>query len=182
MSNPNNCVILSGNLAAAPTIFTNRDGSKTVLSTIYTKNNYKNRDGSVGSQKVTVKDYIPAGRNGNGAYDYMGEGDRVNFSASVDTENYTDRSGKVVYETVLLVDSVSLQTSRRESQNRAAAKAQGQAQAAQAPQAPAQNAAPAAPAQQAPAAPQAPVQGGFQVQAPVAPQAQAQTPAQVFGA
>lgn len=181
MSNPNNCVILSGNLAAAPTIFTNRDGSKTVLSTIYTKNNYKNRDGSVGSQKVTVKDYIPAGRNGNGAYDYMGEGDRVNFSASVDTENYTDRSGKVVYETVLLVDSVSLQTSRRESQNRAAAKAQGQAQA------PAQNAAPAAPAQQAPAAPQAPVQGGFQaqaapVQAPVAPQAQAQTPAQVFGA
>lgn len=174
MSNPNNCVILSGNLAAAPTIFTNRDGSKTVLSTIYTKNNYKNRDGSVGSQKVTVKDYIPAGRNGNGAYDYMGEGDRVNFSASVDTENYTDRSGKVVYETVLLVDSVSLQTSRRESQNRAAAKAQGQAQApaAQAPQTPAQ------------AAPQAPVQGGFQAQAPVAPQApvQAQTPAQVFGA
>ena len=180
MSNPNNCVILSGNLAAAPTIFTNRDGSKTVLSTIYTKNNYKNRDGSVGSQKVTVKDYIPAGRNGNGAYDYMGEGDRVNFSASVDTENYTDRSGKVVYETVLLVDSVSLQTSRRESQNRAAAKAQGQAPA---PAAPAQ-------AQQAPAAPQAPVQGGFQAQAapaqaPVAPQApapQAQTPAQVFGA
>lgn len=176
MSNPNNCVILSGNLAAAPTIFTNRDGSKTVLSTIYTKNNYKNRDGSVGSQKVTVKDYIPAGRNGNGAYDYMGEGDRVNFSASVDTENYTDRSGKVVYETVLLVDSVSLQTSRRESQNRAAAKAQGQAQAPAA-QAPAQNA--------APAAPQAPVQGGFQAQAPQAPaQAapQAQTPAQVFGA
>jgi single-strand DNA-binding protein len=134
MSNPNNVALFTGNLASEPAIFVNKDGSKTVLTTIYTKNNFKSKKtGQVESKKVTLKDYIPAGREGNGIYDWMHTGDEASFSATADTESYTNREGKVIYEMVLLVDSVVPRESKRESAERAARRntgaqgAQGQA-------------------------------------------------------
>lgn len=157
MSNPNNVALFTGNLASEPAIFTNKDGSKTVLTTIYTKDNYKSKKtGQVESKKVTLKDYIPAGRDGNGIYDWMHTGDEASFSAVADTEVYTNRDGKVVYELVLLVDSVVPRESKRESAQRAARRAQGQAPQAQVPmqQAPAPQQ-----VQQAPVYNQAPAAG-----------------------
>ena len=121
--NVNNFGIAKGRLGKEPVIFTNSDGSKKVLISVAVKNNYKNKAGERESQFIALEGFISKDKTSNGAYDFMHTGDLVSFAYEVRQNNYTDKDGKAVYSQVLFIQEITLEESKKATEDRAAARA-----------------------------------------------------------
>lgn len=87
---------VSGNLAAAPRILTNKDGSRKVFMSIYSSNDFPNRNGQYESEVVSVEAFVPQKRSAR-IYEVAGKGDAVEVRYTAGTDKYTDAGGKTVY-------------------------------------------------------------------------------------
>lgn len=151
--NVNNFSVTRGRLASDPRFFENSDGSRTVRFTVMAPQNYTRRDGSRGSDVVSVERFIPAER-GNGVFDMIHQGDKVTVMHHATTDVYTDESGVTHYVQKNIVDDVNFEESQAVTSKRLAKRVAEQNAANRA----AQLAAPAA----QPVAPQAPVYDDMQ--------------------
>lgn len=165
MSNIANNVTTIGRLTSDPVLFQNQDGSRRVRLTVAARNNFTSRDGKVKSQFVSLTKLLPSDR-GNGAFDYIHEGDLVGFGSHVESDSY-EKNGETIYVQTLEIDTVDLSLEpkavRVERFNKKQAeKAVKQAEAAT------PGAGHTVPQTQAPAPAQAPVAPAPQAHAPVA--------------
>ena len=109
MSNPNNFGSVVGNLASAPKIMPHANGtSGTALITLYARNNYRSKDGSTGSVRVDLEEFI-SDVNKPGAYAFLGEGMLVSVNYSVANADYTAKDGQQVYGMKLQVNRGGIQ-------------------------------------------------------------------------
>jgi len=122
MKNIRNYGMVTGRLTKDPDIRVNADGSRKVRFTVAVQDSFTDKDGKRGSQFLPLEAFITADRNGNGAYDYVNEGDLVSCSYTVNNNNYTDRNGQKVYGLTLLVSEIALLESRAAKEARRAAK------------------------------------------------------------
>lgn len=106
MSNIANNVTTIGHLTSDPVFFQNKDGSRRVRLTVAARNNFTSRDGKVKSQFVSLTKLLPADR-GNGAFDYIHEGDLVGFGSHVESDSY-QKNGETIYVQTLEIDTVDL--------------------------------------------------------------------------
>lgn len=121
--NQRNYGIAEGRLAKDPVVFDNTDGSKKVMLTIMTQNNFKGKDGKRGTTAVPVEAFI---RNGGelGAYALVHKGDMVGVQYTVTPNNYTDKDGKDVFGITLLAQGIDLKESKATTDARAAKNAE----------------------------------------------------------
>ena len=123
--NTNNMVILRGRLCADPAVFANANGSSKVRFSLACENNYKNADGTRGSQIIPVEAYTQD--YATSPFTRIHKGDKISVSASLRMNNYTDKTGKAVYSTVVFVESIQFEESKTVTQARAAKNAQAPA-------------------------------------------------------
>ena len=95
--------------------------------TIAVPNNFKNKDGSRGSQFPSVEAFVSSKANGLGVYAYIHKGDLISVSGTIRTNTFTDKNGETQYTQVLNVDDVVLQESRKTTTERQNSRAQGEA-------------------------------------------------------
>lgn len=146
MLNPTNIAITTGNLAAAPRVFTNDNGTRTVRFVVFANSgSSKYKDDRV--------EFVAFLKEGQGKiYDYLNKGDRVSVASRLTTNEWTDKHGEKRYDLIAVVNSITKLDSKRESEARAARGAEGgaaiqaQPEAAQPATQPAQPAQPMAPA------------------------------------
>ena len=183
MTNPRNFGTVIGNLAAKPTIFPhNGKASATAAVTVYVRNNYKNKDGSVSSQRIDLSTYLPDA-NELGILEHVDEGMLVSIPYHLESftigEGENATYGMSVNFRLSELEPLESKTASADRRARTAAyKAgqQGQAQPAQTQaQAPVQQ-------QQAPVQYQQPAQNAQpqQAQAPVQNYAPADPYEQVY--
>lgn len=108
MANLRNSGRVIGRLTKDPVVFVNKDGSRKIMLTVAARDNFKAKDGSTGTQFVPVEAFVPAGKKGNGVYDYMAKGHMIGIEYEVRNNNYKDKNGKDHYEISLLVQAVDL--------------------------------------------------------------------------
>mgnify|MGYP001075899896 CR=1 FL=1 len=123
MKNIRNYGVVTGRLTRDPKFYDNHDGSRKVKFTVAAQNHYADGEGNRNSQFIPLEAFIPARQNGNGAYDYLDGGDLVSCSYTVQNNNYKNKNGEMVYDLVLLVDSIALLESKISKEARLAAKA-----------------------------------------------------------
>ena len=111
-----------GRLTKDPVVFTNSDGSRKIMVTVATQDNYKT-NGERGTQFVSLEAFVSNKSNTLGAFDYMHKGDLVGFEFTVRSNNYTDKNGKAHYGQVLFIQSTDLMESRKAQAARATANA-----------------------------------------------------------
>lgn len=116
-SNPRNNGQLIGRLASDPRVFTNKDGSKTVLMNIYADRDYKDRSGNRGSDAVPVEAYIAATVQGLGPYSLVHRGDLVSINYALRMDSY-NKNGETVYDLKVAAESIALLESRTVVQER----------------------------------------------------------------
>ena len=110
--NTRNFGIAEGRLTRDPYIAKNENGSRKVMLTIAAQDNFKSKDGTRKSQFINLEGFIPANMP-NGVYDLMHKGDMVGIEYSVRTNNYTAKSGEMVYSQVLFIQSVDLKETKK---------------------------------------------------------------------
>lgn len=177
--NPRNFGTVTGNLAAKPTIFPHKGkASATAAVTVYVRNNYKNKDGSVSSQRIDLSTYL-ADANELGILAHVDEGMLVSIPYHL--ESFTIGEGEnATYgmsANFRLSELEPLESKTASADRRARTAAYKAGQQGQAQNAPAQ--APAQAQAQAPVQQQMPAQPQYQQPAPVQPQ-QAQAPVQNY--
>lgn len=176
MSNPNNSANVIGNLASAPKIMPHANGtSGTALTTVYARNNYRNKDGNTDSVRVDLEEFI-SDVNKPGAYAFLEEGMLVSVNYSIANADYTAKDGQQVYGMKLQVNRGGIQMLESKAdttarQNRKAQSvAQPQPQAQFQTQAPLQQTAMPQPSQNYAQAPVDPYAQAYLPGIPVAPQ------------
>lgn len=113
MMNMRNYGISEGRLVDDPTLFPNSDGSKKVKVKLGVRNNYKNSDGTYGTQFIQFDGFVKKDATSNGVYDSMHKGDLVAIRYEVRSNNYTDtKTGEMVYGQTLLIQEVDLKESK----------------------------------------------------------------------
>lgn len=140
MSNPNNNPTLVGRLARDPQFFENSDGSQKVLITVGIARNYPDAKGEYGIDWIPVEAFIRKDVKGKGPFEYLFKDSMVSLGTALRMDNYTDKSGKQVYQLKVVVENVIFLDSR-ETADALAAKSRAAkvavAEAAQAAAAPA---------------------------------------------
>ena len=121
MTNLNNTAILAGRLVSDPVVFANSNGSSKVKFTIAVQNNYKNTDGTRGSQMIPVEAY--AKDYAKSPYTRIHKGDKVRLECSLRMNNYIAKDGKNVYSTVVFVEQIQFEESKSVTETRAATNA-----------------------------------------------------------
>lgn len=106
MSNPRNNGTFVGNLAAAPKIFANADGSRTVQLTAYAEDDFRTK-GEYLSQGIPFEAFLSARNDSNGLYGTLVAGSTVAISYSLRQNNYTDKNGVRHYGTVQRIESIA---------------------------------------------------------------------------
>lgn len=114
MLNPTNIAITTGNLAAAPRVFTNDNGTRTVRFVVFANSgSSKYKDDRV--------EFVAFLKEGQGKiYDYLTKGDRVSVASRLTTNEWTDKHGEKRYDLIAVVNSITKLDSKRESEARAA--------------------------------------------------------------
>lgn len=110
-TNPNNMVLLHGNLAADPKIFDNQDGSKKVMFTVACQRPRKNAEGKRDADFIQCEHFISKDAKSMGPYDpqYMKKGTQVSVAATIETGRYEAKeSGDTVNYTKFNVVELSL--------------------------------------------------------------------------
>lgn len=124
MANLNNQGSVIGRLAADPRVFTNADGSKKVLLTVYADRAYKNATtGQRDSDRVQLEAWVRAETEGIGVFGHMHTGDLVSLGYSIRSGEYPDKkTGEMIYTQSLAVQDVSLLESLSTTSARLAAR------------------------------------------------------------
>lgn len=122
--NLRNYGIAEGRLVDDPKFFKNNDGSQKVKVKIGARNNYKEKDGSYGTQFVSFDGFVRKDANGTGVYGSMHKGDLVAIRYEVRNNNYQDKDGNMVYDQVLLIQEVDLKESKSTTEARASKREQ----------------------------------------------------------
>lgn len=135
--NIKNYGVIIGRLTKEHTVFTNSDGSRKVMLTVASQDNFKNAANERGTQFVNLEAFISNKSQGLGVYEYMHKGDMVGLSYTVKSNSY-EKNGETVYAQVLQVTDVDLMESKASQARRAAVAANAAAvDAPAAPEAPA---------------------------------------------
>lgn len=108
-----------GRLTKEPVVFSNSDGSRKVMLTVATQDNFKNAGGERGTQFVNLEAFVSNQTQGLGVYDYMHKGDMVGIGFTVKSNSY-EKNGETVYSQVLQVTDVDLMESKTAQERRAA--------------------------------------------------------------
>lgn len=104
MSNPANSGNIVGRLAADPKFIKHSKGnSGTALLTVYAEDNYTRRDGTRGSVRIDLEDYI-VDANNPGPYSFLRKGMLVAVNYAVANNDYTDKQGNKHYGMRLVVE------------------------------------------------------------------------------
>ena len=138
---PNNHLVIGGNLSRDPKVFANRDGSYTVRYTVAKDGRRKDpqNPGNYLSEFIPLEQYVPAGQN-PGIIASLFQGSEVIMHAHLEDEKY-ESNGETVYALKAKVDYIDARdTKARSEELRAKSQARNAGQAAPA--------APAAPAPQ----------------------------------
>lgn len=121
MSNAANNGTIIGRLAADPRVFSNADGSKKVLFTLYADRAYKTRDGKTISDQISVEAFVNNKVEGTGPYTNVHKGDLVALSTHIEQIPYQGQSGETVYPAPkIAVDNVTYLEGRTTTQTRLA--------------------------------------------------------------
>lgn len=147
MSNPVNHAVVTGRLAADPTVFTNqKDGSKKVLFTVMAKQARPSAQGERNADAVPVEAFVRGDVQGTGPYENIHKGDLVSVDLWLRQDHYVNRKGVEVYELKANVQDITFLesktvTSKRLQERVQAAESENQAykQAPVAQAAPAQD-------------------------------------------
>ena len=119
MMNLNNYGMLTGRLAKDVLVFDNKDGSRKVKLTLAVQNNYRNKNsGEHEAQFIPAEAFIPSGKTGLGAYDYMHKGDKITVQYAVKATHYTDVSSTEIYAVVLQIENVRLDETRTNTETK----------------------------------------------------------------
>lgn len=137
-----NSFTLVGRLASDPKIFSNSDGSHKVAMSIYTRMDFRNRNNQQVTHSVPVEQFIPAKSAQNFLplfQSNLGEGDEVAVTGHMETQSYTGRDGRRVFELKAVLDTLptfleSRQTTQARRTEKAAKRQVGNGQGYQAQQ------------------------------------------------
>lgn len=127
MKNIRNYGMVTGRLVRDFKVCNNRDGSRKILFTVATANNYKSKDGHYHSQFISLEAFVPGNQKDNGVFAYINGGDLITCSYSVQTNTYTNKDGNTVYGQVLMVNDVALLESKATKEARRAKATQAKA-------------------------------------------------------
>lgn len=122
-----------GNLARDPFVNENKDGSVSYRFRVLSKNNFRSTVNGVKDYHSAAAEFtafVPKGAS-QGIFASLRTGDQVAVSYHLDTDTYTDRSGKTVYAQVAKLDDLTLLT-RGKAATAAREQASTEASAAQA--------------------------------------------------
>lgn len=120
MSNPVNHGTLVGRLARDPKLFTNGDGSKKVVFTVFANRNFKNAQGEALSDAIPVEAFIPKGTDfAKTPFASIHRGDQVSLNTALRMDSYL-RDGENVYDLKVVVEGISFLESRQITQTRLA--------------------------------------------------------------
>lgn len=106
-----NSFVITGRASKAISAFQNQDGSRKMMLSIAVQQDYKNKDGKVGTDFINVEGYVPANK-GDGVYACINKGDLISVTGRIASNNYTDKDGKAVYGQVLRVEKIALLESK----------------------------------------------------------------------
>lgn len=129
MANMNNFGVLRGRLTANVKTFANKDGSSKVKFTIACEDNYKGKDGKRGAQMIPVETYVKSDFD-KSPYSRIHKGDKVSLEYDLRMNNYKDKNGADVYDTIVFVNGIQFEESKSVTEARAAENAAKAAAAA----------------------------------------------------
>ena len=120
MSNAANTGTIIGRLAADTRVFSNADGSKKVLFTLYVDRAYKTRDGKTISDQISVEAFVNNKVDGLGPYTNVHKGDLVALSTHIEQVPYQSNGETVYPAPKIVVDNVTYLEGRTTTQARLA--------------------------------------------------------------
>ena len=119
MMNLSNYGMLTGRLAKDPLVFDNKDGSRKIKLTLAVQNNYRNsKTGEYEAQFIPVEAFIPSGKTGLGAFDYMHKGDKITVQYAVKATHYIDVNSNELYAVVLQIENIRLDETRTNTETK----------------------------------------------------------------
>lgn len=108
----------TGRLTKPVVTFDNKDGSAKKVITLALRDNFKSKDGEVGSQFVDFTAFVAAGANAP-VYDMIHEGDLVTITYELRNDNWTDASNNKHFDLQLRVVGVDMLESKATTEARA---------------------------------------------------------------
>lgn len=102
--NTMNIVVLSGRLSKDPVTFDNKDGSKKIIVTVASPNEFVGKDGERGVAFIEAQAFVPAGKTG--IYPWLHKGDHVELRGEMRNNNWTGADGVAHYEQIIMVRSL----------------------------------------------------------------------------
>lgn len=119
--NLNNYSVLKGNLARDPEVKVNeKDGSRRVLVTIAVNRNYKDKTGAYPVDYISCEGYFGAKVKGNGIFDRVVKGSRVEILGELRSAMWTDGEGVKHYKQLLFMNQASYGESKAVTDSRIA--------------------------------------------------------------
>lgn len=105
MANPNNFGVLTGRLTQDPRVFTNKDGSKSVLINLAVEDNFvSGEDRKAKTHFPPVRAYVPASVDGIGSWGRTHKGDLISVATRISAEPYDNKDGERVYPVTIEAD------------------------------------------------------------------------------
>jgi single-strand DNA-binding protein len=106
-----NSFVITGRASKAVSAFQNQDGSRKMMLSVAVQQDYKGKDGKVGTDFINVEGYVPANKS-DGVYACINKGDLISVTGRIASNNYTDKDGKAVYGQVLRIEKIALLESK----------------------------------------------------------------------
>lgn len=114
-----NLVTLTGRLTKDPVVFTNKDGSKTVMVDIAVQNSFVNKNGKRDSQFIKTQAFVKSGAKSLGPYAHIKKGDLVGLNGELRSTSYINKStGKSEYAQYVFLNSVDMHQSAAKHGNK----------------------------------------------------------------
>ncbi|MBD0673990.1 single-stranded DNA-binding protein [Streptomyces sp. CBMA156] len=117
MANPRNNGQLIGRVANDPKVFTNKDGSKKVVFTVFTDRAYTNAQNQRDSDAVPVEAFVRAQTQGTGPYDNIHKGDLVAVGYTLRMDRYS-KGGEPVFDLKVISENITYLEPRSVTQAR----------------------------------------------------------------
>lgn len=107
MANTRNFGIATGRLTKDPVTFENGDGSKKIIVNLAIRDNFKGKDGKIGSQFVDFHAFVSAGTSAP-VYGMVHEGDLVTITYELRNNNWTDKSDAQHFDIQLRITGIDM--------------------------------------------------------------------------
>ena len=116
--NQRNHGVATGRLTKDVVTFENKDGSKKHVVTLALRDNFKSKDGEVGSQFCDFTAFVAAGASAP-VYDLIHEGDLVSVTYELRNDNWTGSDGVRHFDVQLRITGVDMLESKSTTEARA---------------------------------------------------------------